>query len=158
VEIDLKDGGSSVMVHEPGHSSSYVSIFITHFFGNPAENQSILRKLYLDFDLSSSQIASITGFARTTISQFFKSHNIKKETQKSPNAKYGERTISGGIRIPHNTELQTIKKILDLRKDGTSYIGIATKLNELGVKTKQGRQWSKSTVQNIVDRHKENGL
>lgn len=61
------------------------------------------------------------------------------------------------MRIPQNTELQTIKKILDLKKDGTSYRDIAVKLNELGVKTKQGRQWSKSTVQNIVDRHKENG-
>lgn len=117
-----------------------------------------MRKLYLDFDLSSSQIANITGFARTTIGQFFKSQNIKKENQKSPNPKYGERIMSGGIRIPHNAELQIIKKILDLKKDGESYRGIASKLNELGVKTKQGRQWSKTTVQNIVDRHKESEL
>lgn len=55
------------MLDAPNSLPSYVSIFITHFFGTPAENLEFLRKLYLDFELSSHQIAELTGWSRTSM-------------------------------------------------------------------------------------------
>ena len=108
------DGGRGRMLDEPLATVSYLSVFIPHFIGNPSENHEILRKLYLDFDLSSYQIAEITGWSRPAISDFFRRENITKDVRKSPSPKFGERTV-GGLRIPHQAEQKIIQKILTLK-------------------------------------------
>ena len=113
-----------------------------------------MRKLYLGFDLSSYQIAEITGWSRTAISDFFRRENITKDVIKSPSPKFGERTI-GGLRIPHQTEQKIIQKILTLKTSGASFREIARVLNENGIPTKRGGQWSKTTVQDIYKREQE---
>lgn len=150
----MKTGGGSLMLEEPLSPVSYLSVFIPHFIGKPAENREILRKLYLDFDLSCCQIAEITGWSRTTISGFFHSENITKDFIKSPNPKFGERTV-GGLRIPHQAEQKIIQKILTLKSNGSSYREIAKTLNDNGLPTKKGGQWSKTTVQEIYQREQE---
>lgn len=147
-----KDGGRNL--DEPSNDHSYLSIFTTHFFGTPAENQVILRKLYVDFDLSSQQISQITGWPRTTISEFLKRSKLTKAQLKPPTPRYGERII-GGVRVPHQAELRVIEKMISLRKNGQSFRAIAQTLNAQGVPTKKGLQWSKTTVQSIVNRHQE---
>jgi len=80
-----------------------LSVFIPHFIGNPSENHSILRKLYLDFDLSMSKISEITGWSKTVISDFFKREKTIKLMKKSSQPQYGERIV-GCIRLPHQRE------------------------------------------------------
>ncbi len=142
------------VLDEPLSTVSYLSVFIPHFIGNPSENHEILRKLYLDFDLSSYQIAEITGWSRTAISDFLRRENITKDVIKSPSPKFGERTV-GGLRIPHQTEQKIIHKILTLKTSGTSFREIARVLNENGIPTKRRGQWSKTTVQDIYKREQE---
>lgn len=72
------------MLDEPLDPISYLSVFIPHFVGNPSENQAILQKLYLDFDLSSYQISDLTGWSRTAISDCLRKAKINKDSIKSP--------------------------------------------------------------------------
>lgn len=47
-----------------------------------------------------------------------------------------------------------IKRILQLRKKGLSYLEIAQRLNEFGLKTRGGKEFQAMTVKRIVDREK----
>lgn len=114
-----------------------------------------MRKLYLDFDLTSYQIAEITEWSRAAISDFLRRENITKEVRKSPTPKFGERFV-GGIRVAHLNEQKIIQKILTLKSSGTSFREIAKTLNDNGISTKKGGQWSKTTVQDIYKREQEN--
>lgn len=149
-----KNGGGGAALDEPLSAVSYVSVFIPHFIGNPAENQAILRKLYLDFDLSSYQISDLTGWSRTAISDYLRNAKINKESIKSPIPRYGEREVSG-IRVSHQAEQKVIQKIVSLKTKGHSYREIARVLTESGNPSKRGGQWSKTTVQEIYKREQE---
>ena len=139
---------------EPLSTVSYVSVFIPHFIGNPSKNQAILRKLYLDFDLSSYQISDLTGWSRTAISDYLRKSKINKESIKSPIPRYGEREVSG-VRVPHQAEQKIIQKIVSLKSKGHSFREIARGLTESGIPSKRGVQWSKTTVQEINKREQE---
>lgn len=143
------------MLGEPLTEFSYLSIFIPHFIGKPEENQEILRKLYLDFDLSSYQIAEITDWSRTAISDYLRRESLTKTIRKSPTAKFGERIV-GGFRVANQSEQKIIQKIVSLRAEGISYREIAKILNDSGISTKKGNAWSKTTVQDIYKREQEN--
>lgn len=54
----------------------------------------ILRKLYIDLDLSSYQISDLTGWSRTSINDYLRKAKINKESIKSPIPRYGERDVS----------------------------------------------------------------
>jgi DNA-binding transcriptional MerR regulator len=112
-----------------------------------------LRKLYLDFDLSSHQLAEITGWSCNAISDFLRRENILKDVIKS-SSKFGERIVSGH-RISNKNELKIIQKILTLKSGGYSYREIAKTLNDNGLPAKRGGQWSKTTVQEIYKREQE---
>lgn len=151
----FSDGGGGLMLDEPLSSIPYLSVFIPHFIGKPEDNQEILRKLYLDFDLSSYQIAEITEWSRVSVSNFLRQEGLTKNTRKSPTPKFGERII-GGFRIANQSEQKIIQKIVSLRSDGTSFREIAKTLNNSGISTKKGNTWSKTTVQDIYKREQEN--
>jgi len=52
---------------------------------------------------------------------------------------------------PVPAELETVRRILTLSRDGESYHTIAVRLNIAGVRTKRGgRWWYPSTVRNVV--------
>jgi len=150
----VRFGGRSLRLDEPLSTVSYVSVFIPHFIGNPAENHEILRKLYLDFDLSSYQISDLTGWSRTSISDYLRKAKINKESIKSPIPRYGEREVSG-VRVPHQAEQKVIQKIVSLKSKGHSFREIARVLTESGIPSKRGGQWSKTTVQEIYKREQE---
>ena len=143
------------MLNEPLNTVSYVSVFIPHFIGNPAENHEILRKLYLDFDLSSYQIANLSGYSRAAISNFLKREGIKKLKRKPPTPRFGERLAAGGFRVPHLAEQKIIEKIVRLKTQGRSFRNIAEVLNSAGTPSKRGGQWSKTTVQDVFNQHME---
>jgi hypothetical protein len=149
--IRVFNGSGKRSLGEPIASISYLSVFIPHFLGRPAENRKILRKLYLDFDLSTYQISELTGWSRNAISDFLRRENITKDVIKSANLKFGERIV-GGFRIPQQSELKVIQKILTLRSNGASFQKIARTLNERGFTAKRGGQWSKTTVHQIYKR------
>ena len=114
-----------------------------------------MRKLYLDFDLSSYQIADLSGYSRPAISDFLRREGIKKSRRKSPTPRFGERIASGGLRVPHLAEQKIIEKIIGLKNQGKSFRKIAEVLNSTGISSKRGAQWSKTTVQDVYNRHKE---
>lgn len=105
------------MLDESLTTVSYLSVFIPHFIRNPSKNQAILRKLYLDFDLSSYQISDLTGWSRTAISDYLRKAKINKDSIKSPSPRYGEREVSG-VRVPHLAEQKVIQKIVSFKNQG----------------------------------------
>ncbi len=147
----IRNGGGSQTLDELLPQFTYLSVFIPHFIGSPAENHSILRKLYFDFDLSLNKISEITGWSKTVIGDFFKQEKTIKLVKKSSQPQYGERMV-GGIRIPHQGEQKVILKIKNLRSMGSSYRQIAKSLNTSGICAKHGGLWSKTTVQQIFMR------
>ena len=58
--------------------SSYVSLFITHFLNTPEKNSKILRKLYIDFKLSTRDIEKLTQFSwsKSSILRALRAHKI----------------------------------------------------------------------------------
>ena len=148
-------GGRGPRLDEPLITTTYVSVFITHFLGNTSENREVLRKLYLDFDLSSYQIADLSGYSRTAISDFLRREAIKKSKRKSPTPRFGERLAAGGLRVPHLAEQKIIEKIVRLKNQGKSFRKIAEFLNSTATPSKRGGQWSKTTVQDVYNRHEE---
>lgn len=146
-------GGGGATPGEPDIERPYISVFIPHFLGKPSVNLLILRKLYLEFDLSTPQIAEITGWGRTSISDAIKKFEIKK-ILKTPHPKYGERTV-GNKKVPHKGEQQVIKKIMDFKNQGRSYSAIVKFLNQEKIPAKKGGKWHKTAVQNIVERQRK---
>lgn len=135
--------------------NNYSSLIILafHYLSKPIQNEELLRKLYLEMDLSSYQIAEITEWSRTSISDALRILDLSKETKKAPNLKFGEKLV-GGKRVPHKEELKVIKKIITLRNKGLSFRAIANYLNEKKVPSKLGGKWNKTTVGDIINRNK----
>ena len=148
--LGLSGGGSSEL-DELCDCVNYVPVIILHFFNKPIQNSELLRKLYLEKDLSSYEIHKKTGWSRTSISDALRALGVKKETRKSPALCYGEKFI-GNKRVPHKGEQKTISKMIELRKQCYSYKRIAEYLNDKSIPTKLGGSWYPSTVKDIVKR------
>ena len=138
-------------VGEPLAQFSYLSVF-THFLSNPAENLQILRKLYIEHELSSYRIEEITdsSWPKSTIVNALKKHDIQRQ-RVSVHTKYGEKIV-GGRRVPHLSERKTIKKIIEMRNGSHSFQQIATVLNEQGIPNRSGGHWDKTTIGIIYKR------
>ena len=134
--------------------NNYPSLIILafHYLSTPIQNEELLRKLYLEMDLSSYQIAEVSGWSRSSISDALRILDLSKETKKAPNLKFGERLV-GGKRVPHKEEQKVIKKIITLRSKGLSFRAIANYLNEKKVPSKLGGKWNKTTVGDIINRN-----
>ena len=67
--------------------NNYSSLIILafHYLSTPIQNEELLRKLYIEMDLSSYQIAEITEWSRTSISDALRILDLSKETKKAPN-------------------------------------------------------------------------
>ncbi len=145
------DGGRSTMLDELCDYANYVPVIIAHFFNKPIQNSELLRKLYLEKDLSSYEIHRKTGWSRTSISDALRELGIQKETRKSPSLCFGEKFI-GNKRVPHKGEQKVISKMLELRNQGYSFKRISEHLNDKNIPTKLGGSWYPSTVKDIVKR------
>ncbi len=117
-----------------------LSIFYFHYLAQPIQNEELLRKLYIEMDLSSYQISEISGWSRTSISDAMRTLEIEKVGRKGTN------------HVVHTGEQKVIKKMLNLRKKRFSYISIAEKLNEENIPSKLGKKWNKSTAADIIKR------
>lgn len=128
-----------------------LSIFDFHYFAQPIQNEELLRKLYIEMDLSSYQISEFSGWSRTSISDAMRTLEIEKDGRKGPMPQYGMKK-KGTKHVVHKGEQKVIKKMLTLRNKGFSYISIAEKLNEENIPSKLGKKWNKSTVADIIKR------
>lgn len=128
-----------------------LSIFDFHYLAQPIQNEELLRKLYIEMDLSSYQISEISGWSRTSISDAMRTLEIEKNGRKGPMPQYGMKK-EGAKHVVHKGEQKIIKKMLTLRNKGLSYISIAEKLNEENIPSKLGKKWNKSTVADIIKR------
>ncbi len=126
-------------------------ILAFHYLSMPIHNEELLRKLYLEMDFSSYQIAEISGWSKTSIADALRNLGIIKEERKGPLPRYGMK-IENGKLIPHIGEQKIIKKMLTLRNKGLSYEAIATELNKKKIPSKNGGQWHKSTIIEILKR------
>ena len=111
----------------------------------------LLRKLYLENDLSSYEIHKKTKWSRTSISDALRSLGIDKGNRKSPVTRYGEK-LQGGKRIPHKGEQKVIDKMITLSEEGLNFTQIAKYLNNNKKPTKLGGSWHPSTVKDIIKR------
>jgi predicted DNA-binding protein YlxM (UPF0122 family) len=132
-------------------AESYVPIIITHFFNKPSQNSGLLRKLYLENDLSSYEIHKKTNWSRTSISDALRSLGIEKPNRKAPVISYGEKLI-GTTRVVHKGEYKIIEKMLALLDEGQNFTQISQYLNDKNIPTKRGRSWHPSTVKEIIKR------
>jgi hypothetical protein len=128
-----------------------LSIFDFHYLAQPIQNEELLRKLYIEMDLSSYQISEVSGWSRTSISDAMRTLEIEKDGRKGPMPQYGMKK-EGTKHIVHKGEQKIIKKMLTLRNKGLSYISIAEKLNDENIPSKLGKKWNKSTVADIIKR------
>lgn len=128
-----------------------LSVFDFHYLAQPIQNEGLLRKLYIEMDLSSYQISEISGWSRTSISDAMRSLEIEKDGRKGPMPQYGMKK-EGTKHVVHKGEQKVIKKMLTLRNKGLSYISIAEKLNEENIPSKLGKNWNKSTIADIIKR------
>jgi hypothetical protein len=128
-----------------------LSIFDFHYLTQPIQNEELLRKLYIEMDLSSYQISEISGWSRTSISDAMRTLEIEKDGRKAPTPQYGMKK-EGTKYVVHKGEHKVINKMLTLRNKGFSYISIAEKLNEEKIPSKLGKNWNKSTVADIIKR------
>ncbi|MBS1991707.1 MAG: recombinase family protein [Cyanobacteria bacterium SZAS LIN-3] len=55
--------------------------------------------------------------------------------------------------VPNENEQAVIRLIFDLRRKGAKISGIALHLNQLGIKTKQGKIWGNSQICNVLTRY-----
>jgi hypothetical protein len=79
--IKVTNGGGGQSLGERFTPTPYLSVFIPHFLGSPAQNSGILRKLYVDFNLSKEKISQITGWSRTSIGDALSELNIRKKKE-----------------------------------------------------------------------------
>lgn len=149
-----KNGRLADTICEPNPNASYLSVFITHFFNNPKENIGILRKLYLDFDLSMSKISELTEgkWPKTSIIEALQAHGIKKSDTPIPSKpKYGYKVENGEL-VLCEKEQKIIKLILELHSQDNSLRKIARILNDKKIKGKYGGLWDKSVISTIIKR------
>ena len=121
---------------------------------NPKENIGILRKLYLDFDLSLKKISEFTdgSWSKTSIIEALQSEGIKKsEGQILSKPRYGYKIVNGELQ-PIAKEQNIIKLILELYEQENSLRQIARTLNNKNIKSKTGGLWDKSVVGAIIKR------
>jgi hypothetical protein len=144
-------GGGGRELDELCDYANYVPAIIAHFFNKPIQNPELLRKLYLEKDLSSYETHRKTGWSRTSISDALRKLGIQKETRKSPSLCFGEKLV-GNKRVPHKGEQKVISKMIDLREQGYSFKRISEYLNNNSIPTKLGGAWYPSTVKDIVKR------
>lgn len=114
----------------------------------------VLRDLYLNKDLTASQIAK--QFCSTPRSVKYYLHKFRIRKNKNPgrsrqNLALGKKLKNGKL-VDHKQELRTIKTISDLYlKQQLSTRKIAEILNTLKVPTKrQGKNWDHSTIISVL--------
>lgn len=139
------------MLHELCSSPHYVPVIIAHFFNKPIQNSELLRKLYLEKDLSSYEISKLTGWPRSSISDATRALGFQKEEMKAPTLRYGEKLV-GTTRVVHKGEQKVIEKMTSLREKDYSFKQISEYLNNKNIPTKLGGSWHPSTVKDIVKR------
>ncbi|MBK24541.1 MAG: hypothetical protein CME70_11155 [Halobacteriovorax sp.] len=146
-----KFGGRSELLDELCNAEPYVPIIITHFFNKPIQNSGLLRKLYLEKDLSSYEIHRKTNWSRTSISDALRTLGIEKSNRKAPVLSYGEKLI-GTTRVVHKGEQKIIEKMLALLDEEQNFSQISKYLNSKNIPTKRGGSWHPSTVKEIIKR------
>lgn len=155
--VSLVIGRRAPSSGEPLVDTHYVAVFITHFFNAPAQNYGILRKLYLDLDLSIREVVELTSseWSKTSITEAIKVHDLfKGASLKVLHSKYGYKIVKGKIQ-PNKKEQEVIRLILKLHGKGQSFRQIAKHLNDKKIKSKKGGTWGKSVVSTIVKREQE---
>lgn len=67
---------------------------------------------------------------------------------------YGYRK-DGKKLVENSVEMDVLRRIEGLRKEGVSFWRIAERLNDRGVKSKQGGKWYASSVRSVVETHRK---
>ena len=68
----------------------------------------------------------------------------------SGHAPYGWDFGSGKLLLKNHREQRIIARMRKLRTEGTSFRGIATRLDREGIRPKRGRRWAHTTVKSIL--------
>jgi len=153
IETGTTRGTSELSSSSTSDLFEYVvlSIFDFHYLAQPIQNEGLLRKLYIEMDLSSYQISEISGWSRTSISDAMRTLRIEKNERKAPVLAYGEK-LEGTTRVVHKGEQKIVSKMLALLDEGQSYSQISKYLNSKNIPTKRGGSWYPSTVKEIIKR------
>jgi len=78
----------------------------------------------------------------------------KKRGQRVGWIPYGSQLASDGRSLLPNPDEQAIlAEVRRLRLHGATMAGIAETLNQRGIRTRHGRPWQRSAIQQLLDRH-----
>ena len=108
-------------------------------------------------NLSIAVIAEEFDAAESTIHKYLVKFGIPirgsgQNIRRKRSLAYG-RKIANRIEVEHKREMETVVKMLDLRRQGFSYWKIADILNSMKIPTKTRRgKWHARSVQQILDR------
>jgi DNA invertase Pin-like site-specific DNA recombinase len=119
-----------------------------------------------NFDMSSpfgramAQMASVFAeLERAMIQERTRSAmNVKRSRGEriSGHAPYGSDFGTAGRLVSNDREQSIISRMRQLRSDGMSFRGIASRLDREGVPPKRGRRWDHTTVKSILKRNPPN--
>jgi DNA invertase Pin-like site-specific DNA recombinase len=116
--------------------------------------------------LSLSEVAKQTGFAKTSVRVALTSTGIPLRKNKLPKKLSLERQIAvKGGRVPYGhaylegkllvdpKEYKIVLNIYRQRQKAQSYRAIARYLNDQGITTRAGKEWTNEIIKRIIDRH-----
>lgn len=122
-----------------------------------------LSAAYVDQELSTRQVASALGCAKSTVQRAVTATGIAPRTRRKRAAEdqlgtyhvgqlpFGAKTVGTAI-VKHVGEQRVIATMRKLRAEGASFGTIAQHLNERGVRTKNGMKWHHATVARVFRR------
>jgi DNA invertase Pin-like site-specific DNA recombinase len=115
-----------------------------------------------------SQSTGIDGLIQSTIVQLFaqvERESIRQRTRHALDVKrqrgerigtvpYGYKLARGGVKlIPCDSEIEVIKKVHRLRRNGRSYREIVKRLNKDGIPTRTGSPWCVTQIVRILKKN-----
>ena len=154
--------GKSYTQKEAEDLKNYLYDFIDFFHLPQKHANNQIASLYVKKKLSTRQIAQTVGVSKTTVLKQLKESNVSTNL-KINSKKYAPSTPPYGFKRTHDSqlainksELKICRIIVQLRKKGLSFNGIAQELNKGKLKTRKGTlSWQRYSIKNIFERWKD---
>jgi len=116
--------------------------------------------------LSTKQVGTRLGIPKTSVRSILLKAKVplrpslwttegkatRQKRSMAGNPPYGYAYLDGRLHI-HPTEIQVVRRILNLRHSGMSFSSIACNLNDLEIKTRSGKTWDHSVISEVCRRN-----
>ena len=124
-----------------------IPLFIVSMGGNSLNTSTSIGWLFFQ------TLVMFAEFERNQISERTKAvkQHLKDNLRKNGIIPYGWRTEDGDNLLPDKHESDVVRDIFSMRDDGTSLHTIAHRLNDKGIRTRNGNEFQPTTVKRILE-------